>query len=119
MTNTKPSSTALDSGAQIPEVKFVNGERLWGLGPEAPCLLDTEVYRFWNKTRTKLVVRPKTVKVYTYKIGYSQIKVFKVLVLTDDGYEHVYADVITGTLYREDGTCLSSSNRRITNWRIR
>lgn len=117
MTNMKPSNTAPESGAQTQKTE--KGERLWQLSPEAPCLLDVEVYRFWNKTRTKLVVRPKTVRVYTYNIGHSIIKVFKVFVLTDEGFEHVYADVVTGTLYREDGTCLTSSNRKITSWRIR
>lgn len=101
------------------KIKFINGERVWELNPEAPCLLEIEVYKFWNKEKTKLKVRPKNVKVYAYKIGYSQIKVFKVLILTDAGCEHVYADVVTGTLYREDGSCLSSANRKIVGWRIR
>lgn len=117
MTNMKPSNTAPESGAQTQKIE--KGEQLRQLSLEAPCLLDIEVYKFWNRTKTKLVVRPKTVRVYTYNIGYSVIKVFKVLVLTDDGYERVYADVVTGTLYREDGSCLTSSNRKITNWRIR
>jgi hypothetical protein len=52
-------------------------------------------------------------------MGYSLIRVFKILVPTEEGRRHVYADVVTGTLYEEDGTCLSSANRKITNWRIR
>lgn len=116
MTNTKPSGSAQNSGARTQKTKK---ERLWKVSPEAPCLLDIEVYRFWNLARTKLLVRPKTVRVYTYGMGYSLIRVFKVLIPTDEGQKYVYADVVTGTLYEEDGTCLSSVNRKIVNWRIR
>lgn len=119
MTNMKQSNTAQNSGAPTSETNSGKRERVWKLSPEAPCLLDVEVYRFWNPTRTKLKVRPKTVRVHTYGIGYSKIQVFGVTVLTEEGRRHVYADVVTGTLYNEDGTCLSSANRKITNWRIR
>jgi hypothetical protein len=116
MTNTKQNDSTQKSGVRTQKTKR---ERLWKLSPEAPCLLDIEVYRFWNLPRTKLLIRPKTVRVYTHGMGYSLIRVFKILVPTEEGRRHVYADVVTGTLYEEDGTCLSSANRRITNWRIR
>lgn len=115
MTNTKQTSTAPKSGARTQTKR----ERLWKLSPEAPCLLDIEVYRFWNLPRTRLLVRPKTVRVYTYGIGYSVIKVFRVPVKIEGVRKNVYADVVTGTLYEEDGTCLSSINRKIISWRNR
>lgn len=117
MTNMKPKTIAPNSGAQMQ--KTTKKQHVCKLSPEAHCLLDIEVYRFWNDTRTRLNVRAKTVRVFTYGIGYSYIQVYKVLIKLRGEHKYVYADVKTGTLYDDTGNCLSSNNRCITNWRPR
>ena len=93
------------------------------LSSDGDCLSDIDVYKFYRYEGHKRVIKVPTKEATVetrYNNGFvveqSQIKVAPVKVLTENGIQQVMADVITGTLYHKDGTCLSSSNRRVIKW---
>lgn len=93
------------------------------LAEDGDCLRDTDVHNLYEGeySKRKLAYPTRRAVVETsYSHGkvkeQTTIRVTPVLIRTLTGATEVHADVVTGTLYRPNGECLSSSNRRVIKW---
>jgi len=102
----------------VPVVRGMTKEKPFLLSSDANCLSDKSVEILIHSTELMDKAPHKIAHIKGIGGETSKRRVVRVWILDplNSGPIQVYADIVTGTLYMDDGECLSSDKRKVIKW---